>query len=392
MLIYKNARIVTHSQEIHGFIEIDDTGKLIKIQSGETNKPGIDCQNRIILPGFIDAHTHGGYGMSFDDFEIDDHFLTQYQKYLTNLSAEGVVGFVPTNVSLTLTHLDKILDNVHKYLSEQHNKFAQGPQMVAWFFEGPFISKAKKGAHDEKVLIPLNEDFLNKALKLINLPIVCAIAPEVANNLEIMKKYSDQIIFSLGHSNADYQQAVAAFNAGAKRVIHLYNAMSGFHHHDMGIVNAVFNHEYHKDVNIELISDGVHVTNEVIKTTYNLIDANNLSIISDCLSAKGLPNGVYHLGSLAIEKRGNWFYLENTNTLAGGGLPYNELVRHFYKTTKCQWTEIVKFSSYNTARNLGLAANYGDLKLDALANLVIIDEDFKVYTTIANGKVFNYVK
>lgn len=382
-MIYKNARIVTKDKEIIGYLKLDEKGNLIEIKEGNTNEDGIDCQGLTILPSFIDTHTHGGYGMSFDHFDNSDAFQKQYQTYLDGLIKEGVGAYVATNVSLSLDKLNKITDEVKIYLSHAQSK--DKPYMCAWFFEGPFISPKKKGAHDEKVLIPLNPVFLDKVIKDINLPIVVAIAPEEYNNLEIMKQYKAKIIFALGHSNANYQQACDCLNNGAKRVIHLYNAMSGFSHRDMGIVNAIFDKQYKDDTLIELIADGVHTTNEVINTTFNIIGANHLGVISDCLDAKGLKDGEYSLGTLSIEKKDNWCYLKNTNTLAGSCCGYNFLVKHFKQATNCSWTDLVKVSSYNNARNLNLATNYGDLVLNQPANFIVVDDDINVHKHVING-------
>ncbi|MGL4952064.1 MAG: amidohydrolase family protein [Mycoplasma sp.] len=383
-MVYKNCRIVTSEEVIHGWLEIDDNGNIKKISAGENTTGGYDCQNKIIMPGFIDTHTHGGYGMSFDDFKINDEFFNLYEKYLTNISSEGVVAFVPTNVSLSLERLYNITDQVSLFINEHKNKFSNFPKMVAWYFEGPFINVNKKGAHDERVLIPVCEKFLNYAKEKINIPIICAIAPEINNN-EIIKKFQDDFIFALGHSNANYEQTVEAFKSGVKRVIHLYNAMSGFSHRDTGIVNAVFNHEYNEKVAIEIISDGVHVDNKVIKTTNDIVCKDNITIVSDCLAQKGLIDDDYMLGTLAVQKKGNWFYLKDSNTLAGGGSPYSALVANYKKSTNCSLTDLVKFSSLNSAKNLGLES-YGKLDIGSPANFVLVDDEINVYKTIVNGK------
>ncbi len=379
-MIYKNAKIVTKDKTVDGYLEVDDKGNIKSINPGTTDAPGIDCCGHTIIPSFIDTHTHGGYGISFDDFSNGSSFQQQYTKYLDGLIAEGVGAYVPTNVSLSLERLDGIISELKQYLSHPQTK--DKPYMCAWFFEGPFISPKKKGAHDEKVLIPLNKPFLDKAIKDISLPVVVAIAPEEHNNLEDMKQYKDKIIFALGHSNANYHEACDCFNAGAKRVIHLYNAMSGFNHRDMGIVNAK---QYNEDTLIELISDGVHTTNEVIHTTYNILGSNNLGVVSDCLSPKGLKDGTYQLGTLAIDKRDNWCYLKGTTTLAGSCCGYNHLVKHFKKVSHCNWNDLVKVSSYNNARNLHLPACYGDLVLNQPANFIVVDEDVNVLKHVING-------
>ncbi len=385
MLIYKNAKIVTKDKTIEGYLEVDDHGNIKCIKPGSTNEPGIDCCGHYLMPSFIDTHTHGGYGMSFDDFANTPSFQEEYANYLNGIITEGVGAYVPTNVSLSLEKLNEITTQVKQYLSQPQVK--NKPYMCAWFFEGPFISPKKKGAHDEKVLIPLNEQFLNKAIKDINIPIVVAIAPEEHDNLEAMKHYKDKVIFALGHSNANYQEACSCINAGAKRVIHLYNAMSGFSHRDMGIVNAILDKQYKSDTLIELISDGVHTSNEVIHTTFNILGSHNLGVVSDCLSPKGLEDGVYQLGTLAIDKKDNWCYLKGSTTLAGSCCGYNQLVKNFKLASGCNWNDLVRVSSYNNARNLKLPDCYGDLTLHQPANFIVVDEDINVLKHVINGNL-----
>lgn len=384
-MIYKNARIIVDQKEIHGYLELDDNNNIINIGIGQIDT-GFDCQNKIIMPGFIDTHTHGGYGMSFDDFFIDSDFNKKYTTYLNNVAKEGIVGFVATNVSLSLEHLNKIVHNVHEFLNKNES-IVHGPSMVGWFFEGPFINIVKKGAHDEKVLIPINEQFMQNTKKLISLPIICAVAPEIANNLDMVKKYANDYIFALGHSNANYAQTLQAFDAGVTRVIHLYNAMSGFGHRDTGIVNAVFNQKYLPNINIELISDGMHVVDEVIETTHKIIDHNNLCIVSDCLAAKGLKDGTYQLGTLPVEKQGDFFFLKDSTTLAGSGTTYNKIANHYKQTTNCSLVDLVKITSTNAAKNLKLKKNFGNLTLNMPANLIMVDDNLNVYLNISEGRI-----
>ncbi len=118
MLIYKNATIVTKDQMVNGYIRLDERGYLIEIKEGATEEDGIDCQDLFIIPSFIDTHTHGGYGMSFDHFNLSPTFLAQHHKYLEGLITEGVGAYVPTNVSLSLDQLNQIIDELKVYLAQ----------------------------------------------------------------------------------------------------------------------------------------------------------------------------------------------------------------------------------------------------------------------------------
>ncbi|MGL5617777.1 MAG: amidohydrolase family protein [Metamycoplasmataceae bacterium] len=382
-MIYKNALIATKDTSFIGFIEIDDLGIVRRIERGQTNEDGIDCQNQIIMPGFIDSHTHGGYGMAFDDLGKET-FDEKYLNYLKNLVREGVVAFVGTTVTSSLEKLVELSLFINPLTEVNLNL----PKLVAWYFEGPFISKAKKGAHEGDLIIPINEDFINEIRGNITIPKIFTVAPEVANNLELISKYSRDFIFALGHSNSGYDQAKESLRNGIKRITHLYNAMSGFHHHDLGILNVIFNKEYDEDLNIEIITDGVHVNNEVIKYSYENFNIRNISIVSDSLPPKGFRDGKYKLGNLPIEKKGNWFYLEGTTTLSGGACPYIFLVKNFYDITNCSLEELVMVSSYNTARNLKLEDNFGDIIVGKRANIVFLNKDISYIFSYINGKLW----
>lgn len=375
-MIYKNALITTKDEQFLGWIEIDENKILKTIGRGKTNQEGIDCKNKILIPGFIDSHTHGGYGFSFDQLE-DKNLI---KNYLEKLKLEGIVGVVGTSVTSSLEDLEQKTSLIKELLELNISEL---PKVVAWYFEGPFISKAKKGAHEEKLIIPMDEKFLkNIKNQLRNHQIIFTFDAQEKTNQDLVKKYKNDFIFALGHSNANYDDAKNVLFYGTKRITHLYNAMSGFNHSSsMGIINVIFNKEFNKDLCIELIADGVHVSDQVIKYTYNNFDINNITLITDSLSPKGLDDGQYKLGNLDIDKRGNWFYLKDSQTLSGSAIKFNSLLSHFKKVTNCSWQDIVKVSSFNSARNLKLPSNYGDFVVGLPINFNLIDDDFNIIET-----------
>lgn len=375
-MIYKNALITTKDEQFLGWIEIDENKILKSINKGKTNLDGFDCKKNILMPGFIETHLHGGYGFSLDDLDNEKN----YKNFLFSLKKEGVVAFLGASVT---SSIEKLENDLIKIKNKIDNNYVDMPKMLGWYYEGPFISKEKKGAHEEKLIISINEEFLNKIKdKLFAYPIVLTVDAENKNNLKLIKKYQNDFIFALGHSNATYENATYSLKSGIKRITHLYNAMSGFHHsNQIGIVNAIFNKEYKNDIAIELIADGVHVSNEVILFTYKNINIDNINVITDSLPPKGLIDGNYKLGNLDIEKRGNWCYLKNQTTLAGSAVSYNWILSNFKKVTNCSWSEVVKISSYNSARNLKLDSNYGDFVIGKKINFVLVDENINVIET-----------
>ncbi|UVD81911.1 amidohydrolase family protein [Mycoplasma iguanae] len=381
-MIYKNAMITTKDEQFLGFLEINNEGKIIKIVDGTTEKEGFDCQGQIIMPSFIDSHTHGGYNFSFNDLAYEN-IADKLKNYQKNLVSEGVSHVVPTIVTDTWKNIEKIIKNYQKIDKEYLAYF------LSFYLEGPFISPIKKGAHNSDLLIGLDDEKLTFLKENFSKEkVIIAVAPEEKKNFQFIEKYSADLLFSVGHSNAYGLSKNNFFNKHIKRVVHLFNACSTFDHRDESIVNTIFESEkIEKDFAIEIIGDTFHVRDQVLKFLYKSLGANNLTIISDSLPQKGLKNGNYNLGSLEIIKVDDLFYLSDHKTLAGSGMPYNKILKNFYRATQASWPDMVKMSSYNAAKNLKAEQSLGILKEDTLANFVLINEQFEVKLLYKDGKI-----
>lgn len=354
-----NVNIVNHDCIVFGDIHIEDN----KIKKIITKSKKEDKSKNYCLPGFIDQHTHGGYGISFDKFSEN---ISNDLNFLKNkLVKEGVCGVFVTTVTQEVNKIIS-LGNILKNKNEI---------VLGWHIEGPFISIAKKGAHDERFITSINSDILKKINATNNLKKIITIAPEIKENMNIIKNNKlKNIYFSIGHSNADYDTCEKAVNNGCTQFTHLYNAMSGFDHRNPGIVNYALNN---KNTYVELIADGVHVNDSVLKETYIISKAERIIIVSDSLSPKGLKNGKYMLGSLEIDKKNNQCFLADSNVLAGSTMKYNDIVKHFFNVTKCSLSEIVKMTSYNTCKQFKIK-NYGKIVEGAQAKLIILDEKLNI--------------
>jgi N-acetylglucosamine-6-phosphate deacetylase len=229
---------------------------------------------------------------------------------------------------------------------------------------------------------------LTKIKKLLpNVIKVLAVAPEYKNNLSKIDKINKNYYIAIGHSNATYEIAMKALDKkNAKRVIHLYNAMPDFNKRHPTILNAIFNR---RDLICELICDCGHVDKEVILNTYNILGANQISIISDSLLTKGLKNGKYSVWNTTLEKRGMLDYFPGTNNIAGGNLPFNLQVENFGKITKCSMTELLKVSSLNAAKSIKQDKAFGNLVVGAQSNFVLLDKHYKLVKTFINGVLYS---
>lgn len=381
-MIIKNVEIINHDETIHGDVLVNEkTGFIQDINNNLTlkfpNEKTLDGNGLKLLPGFIDMHTHGCANFDFNGLAKGFN-QPLYNKMINQMAKEGITNFFATTVTCSIRNLELINNTLSLFDNKEH-------QLLGWYIEGPFIAESKKGAHQADLIREYDATVIAKIAKCNpNLIINVAIAPEIITNLEAIKNNKlNNVCFSIGHSDATAEQCHEAYLAGARNIVHLYNQTSAFSHKKPGIVNEAFaNHGF----NCELISDTVHVKPFTMKNTYDIIGADRISIVSDSLPCKGMPNGEYKLGSLQIDKRDEACYLKGTNTLAGSILAYNKEALKVKEITNCSWNELVKMTSYNQAK-LFKFNDLGSVKTNYRANLVLVDSNLNVKLTMVNGKI-----
>lgn len=393
-LILKNARIINLQQVIEfGWLAIENS-RITKIQSGEFNDSAdedvkvIDCQNKTIIPGFIDIHVHGGYGYSFIDEKMP--LKTSLDGFAKAVVQEGVTKFCCATVTSKKVVLDQFFQELGQYMQEKQ----QGKQakVLGAYLEGPFISLKYKGAHDSQLLVAPNVDWIKqwKQLSHDHLRFV-AFAPECDEKFNSKDEnfttflHNNNIVPSLGHSAATFKQVEQAVSYGLNHVTHLYNAMSTFHHRFPGCVPAVLDS---KNMFAELICDGVHVNLDILKLTYKIKGADNIIMVSDAISAKGCDDGQYTLGPLVIIKQGNVATLkEDSGAISGSVSTMIEGFKNLLKITNNNWQDCIKMSSYNGAKQLNIADVTGDIRENYLADLLILDQENNIELTICEGEI-----
>lgn len=372
-MLIKNVNVINHDYSFLADVTIEN-GKFVKIKKTSNE---IDPKANCIFPGFIDSHTHGGYGWDFNSLAKND--LKHASDYLNKIGSEGVTTVIGTTVTCSKKDLESISKNWKNFLKLDKNKIIAG-----WYIEGPFISKEKKGAHEEKLIIPVDTKLLNNIHKENKFIKLVAIAPEIKNNLSLIKEISKKYIVCIGHSNCDADTALASMVNGATRIIHLYNQTSKFDHRNPGIVNMAF---LDTPMYCELICDGFHVDKLVLKNTYDIIGTNRIIAITDSLSCKGLKNGKYTLGGLPIIKNDEIARLCDGGNIAGSVKPFNKQMNTFISSTGCSMNDIVKIASFNPAKSIGLADKIGIIKENYFADFFITDSKNNIIETYKNGKL-----
>ncbi|WFQ92603.1 N-acetylglucosamine-6-phosphate deacetylase [Mycoplasma feriruminatoris] len=375
-MILKNTRIVLEDEIINnGYVIIKDK-KIIEIGSDYKKKNGIDLNNNWLLPGFIDCHVHGGYGV---DFETGNK--NRFKHFADNVVKEGVTRYIQASVSNSIQKNDQIYKEFGEFIKANNGK----AKCIGAHLEGPFISKFKKGAHQENLLLEPNINLTKKWNKLSNNSLkIVTYACELDDTSYTKFLLKNNIIPSIGHSNLKAKQFDQFYLLGVRHITHLFNGMSGVDQHNPGLVVASFNH---KDVLCEIISDGIHLDKEILKMIYSFKTADNLCIITDAMNAKGLDDGIYKLGNLEVYKKGIEIRLTNNNALAGAGSTYDHNIRVFKDVCDIKMTDLIKMTSINIAKQLNIFDITGSIEVNKLADLVVLDDDLYVNKVLVEGRI-----
>lgn len=210
------------------------------------------------------------------------------------------------------------------------------------------------------------------------------IAPELPDNLSIIQRLVKcNIIASFGHSNASYEQTLDGFEAGISHVTHLFNAMPSVHHRSPGPLVAIFQNQ---QVTTQLIADGVHIHPAVLKFAYQILGPNRIIPITDGMQAMGLGDGIFTYNGLEYESRNGTARYED-GTLIGTALGISQLLERLMSFTSCPLNVAIKTVTENPAKLLGLEDKKGTIAPGRDADLVLLDPDYSVHTTIVAGKI-----
>lgn len=333
-----------------------------------------DACGGYVAPGLIDLHIHGYLGEDTCDCDPAGIY-----KMATGIVANGVTGFLPTTMTVDMQVVKKAL-NVCRELKEPSKEW-NGAAILGCHAEGPFISEKKKGAQDPEYILKPDADFVREYGDIIK---IITLAPETDTEdfAEIRQICREtDVVVSMGHTDADYETAIAGVKAGVSHATHLFNAMSPLAHRAPGVVGAALN----TDVSCELIVDKFHVLPCLYDMVWKL-KGRKLCFITDCLSAGGLPMGEYTLGGKKVIYRDIVCRLED-GTVAGSVLKLNEGVWNAYQNSEIPLWECVNCASLNPATAIGLDKTKGSLEVGKDADIIITDESFKVKKTIITGTV-----
>lgn len=332
----------------------------------------IDAKGLYVSSGFIDLHTHGRGGSDTMYATFEDLNTISKATALT-----GVTSFLPTTMTMPVADIARAIDAIAKYKDQ-----VEGTRILGTHLEGPFFNVKYKGAQPEECMIlPTVENYQSFVKDHQDVVKKISIAPELEHSLELIRYLKDKdTVVSLGHTNATYEDAIAAIDAGATSGTHTYNAMTPLTHRAPGVVGAVMLSD---NVYAELILDGVHVSYPAARVLLKMKGKEKLILITDSLEAAGLPDGKYKLGNQDVFVKDGQARLAN-GTLAGSIVCMNVAIRNAYQHLGLELHEAVDLATLNPANSLN-RKDLGRIEIGCMADFVIFDEDINIKNVIIGG-------
>ncbi len=334
-----------------------------------------DFPGHVLAPAYLDIHIHGGMG--HDVMEPNAEGLARFEGFLAQ---HGVAAYLPTTVTAPEENILRALDWLGKRIEKGD---AAGARPLGIHLEGPFISHARRGVHPPEYLVPPTLSRFERYWQTSRGHIkVMTIAPEVEGAMEVIAEASRRgVCCSLGHSDSDLPTARAAVAAGAHHATHTFNAMRPLDHRQPGLLGAVLTDPA---VTADIIADGIHLDSTVVQLFLRAKGTQAAVLITDAISATGMPEGRYRLGSFEVEVKGN--RCTRGDTLAGSVLRLDQAVRNVMQFAGWRLEEAVQLASANPAAVIGEKSR-GIVAAGADADLVVLRPRGEVEKTIIAGRM-----
>uniref|UniRef100_A0A2P2IBP7 N-acetylglucosamine-6-phosphate deacetylase n=1 Tax=Hirondellea gigas TaxID=1518452 RepID=A0A2P2IBP7_9CRUS len=329
----------------------------------------VDCNDALIVPGFIDLQINGGYGYDFSS--EPDRLAEALQVVSKGLLRTGVTSYCPTIVTSPPHIYKQVLPQLGKKAGGVH-----GATVLGAHVEGPFINPEKKGAHPAEHMLTFAEgpSVLERVYGSLDNITLLTLAPELPGTLEAVAALHDRgIVVSVGHSNGNLEQGEAAVQAGASFITHLFNAMLPFHHRDPGLVGLLTSKLLPKPVFYGIISDGIHTHPAALRIAHRT-HPHGLVLVTDAMAALGLGEGAHNIGQLAVEVRDRRAFLPGTATLAGSIATMDECIRRFIKAAGVSVVEAITAATLHPAQLLSITDCKGSLNPGTDADFLMLSD------------------
>ena len=371
-----NAHIISPGIDIQGGSVLLTGSRITAVlQPGEPAPAAdktIDAAGAMLLPGFIDVHSHGAGGCDTCDCSVESIRTIADCKM-----KEGVTTWLPTTLTLATNTLADVCRAVKEYAAAPAGAKTPGVHL-----EGPYINPKQCGAQNPAFVRPADFDELCM-LNDIYPVLYISLAPEMPGALDFIARASAMgVTCSAGHSAATYADFKKAKAAGLRHLTHFCNQMSAQHHREIGLVGSGM---LDKDVKIEIICDKIHLCADMLNLTFTNKSIDQMLMVTDSLACSWMPDGPGQLGGLPIIVKDGVARLESGN-LAGSTLRYAKGLKNVWEITGKPLCELVKATSWNQAQSLGLTG-LGKIAPGYTADLVMLNAEFDTLATFIDGEL-----
>jgi N-acetylglucosamine-6-phosphate deacetylase len=379
-LLVTGARVLTPGGEWpRGWIAV--AGHRIAAMGQGEPPPGVDAgadvlaaDGLVAMPGFVDLHTHGAVGV--DVMDADPDGLARMARFL---AGHGVTAWLPTTMTATATDTERALAAVAAVAGPVEG----GATVLGAYLEGPYLNPVRAGAQDASLIRPADRA---EAARLLDSGVVrvLAVAPEVEQNRWLVAEaLARGVTVSAAHTDATYDQALAAVANGVRHVTHAFNAMRPLGHREPGVLGAALTLP---ELRCELIADTVHVHPATMALLLQAKGAGGVVLVSDAMRATGLPEGAYTVGGRPAFHMDGAIRLAD-GTLAGSVLTLDRALHNLQAATGRPLAELWPAASRNAAQAIGVDDAKGSLEPGKDADLVLLDPALRVVVTVVEGAV-----
>jgi N-acetylglucosamine-6-phosphate deacetylase len=383
MLALTAKTLITPTETVQHPLVLVTDGKIVEIatRAARPLPAGVqvlDLADALLAPGYVDLHIHGGGG--FDVMDAGADALRTVERLIAR---HGVTTYFPTTITApldsTLRALERLADAIESRSQGQSGDRRAYPLGI--HLEGPFISHVRKGVHPASDLLPPKLETFDRFWQAARGHVrMMTIAPELEGAAEVIAEATRRgVCVSLGHSDADFSASERGLDAGARHATHTFNAMRPLDHRGPGILGAVLTDSR---LSADLIADGVHLDPAIVKLVAHAKGPQQTVLITDATAATGMPDGRYHLGSLAVEVKDGRCMAEGK--LAGSVLTMDKAVRNLARFADWSLSQAVAAASRNPARVARLE-NKGVLAAGADADFVVLSPAGEVLRTFIGG-------
>ena len=377
MKCFKNATVYVEGKGLQKRnVYFEERIEKITRFSGKKAEEIVLPEDAIVLPGFIDQHIHGAGGADAMDGTVNDLAVIA-----ETLAKEGTTGFLATTMTQSKENILQALEAVKEYRLEKRT----GARLLGVHLEGPFISAKHKGAQPLEYIVDPNiktfqeyNEASGNAIKIVTL------APELETAKPLIEYLKEEgIVSSIGHTDAGYENVVEAVKAGASNVTHTYNAQKGLHHREIGVVGSAMLLD---ELQCEMIADTIHVSVPAMRLMVKNKAKDKLTLITDAMRAKGLPDGESELGGQKVYVKEGEARLED-GTLAGSVLQMNRAIQNMVEKVGVPYTQAVDYATINPAKTLKIEKECGSINVGKRADFAVLNANFDVILTVIGGNI-----